>query len=296
MTPEFSEFSYGFALLNDIVGWSPLAIAPILPSLIEEANVGYDVKLDWPGVPLYLQFKRADFMLRRTKKLRRKTKLNSPYYRFKVMDQSRSRQHQLLCELDRGNNTVFYAAPRFHQLAAINAAWSAKRVGRKSIFVQPSEIGELDEQAHYVAFDELTTYVLSEPREISHATDHDVLNKLQKRLKKQTRSIRDNLPNLIDEALKAERRADLKEQHREDQREAAKLARAKDRGLREPLGYSVGRTSIGIVPVEEVVEPSPIPTRQVGQLSGPQSELRRLAEIAAHHFDTQLCVVQPRQT
>lgn len=64
MLPEISEFSYGFALMNELVGWTELSAAPVFPSLIEEgkAGGGYDVKLDWPGAPLYLQFKRSEQM------------------------------------------------------------------------------------------------------------------------------------------------------------------------------------------------------------------------------------------
>ena len=70
MTPEISEFSYGFALTNELVGWAPLAAAPIFPSLLEEgkAGGGYDVHLDAPGTPLYLQFKRSDCMKRKSAK------------------------------------------------------------------------------------------------------------------------------------------------------------------------------------------------------------------------------------
>ncbi len=87
MTPEISEFSYGFALTNEIVGRVPLAAAPVFPSLIEEGRVsgGYDVRLDWPAVPLYLQFKRADCMRRRSavEICDHNLPLEQPFYRFK---------------------------------------------------------------------------------------------------------------------------------------------------------------------------------------------------------------------
>ena len=61
MTPEFSEFTYGFALTNEILSWESLRTVPIFPSLIEEGKKGggYDVRIDIPAVPLFLQFKRA---------------------------------------------------------------------------------------------------------------------------------------------------------------------------------------------------------------------------------------------
>src|SRR5208282_3952523 len=100
MTPKISEFSYGFALTNEIVGWAPIGAAPLFPSLIEEgkAGGGYDVKLDMPAAPLYLQFKRADCMRRRTaREISEHTlTLSIPFYRFKITESGKSDQHELL--------------------------------------------------------------------------------------------------------------------------------------------------------------------------------------------------------
>ena len=120
MKPEISEFSYGFALTNELVGWVALSAAPVFPSLIEEgkAGGGYDVKLDRPGVPLFLQFKRSHCMVRRTAKEHQAVvalggTLNVPYYRFPITEATTSDQHELLLALDDGSNLVFYADLRF---------------------------------------------------------------------------------------------------------------------------------------------------------------------------------------
>lgn len=67
---QFSEFSYGYCLTEDlIVGQGmPITAAPVFPSLIEEGQpgIGYDVRFDLPGVPLFLQFKLVDQMVRGT--------------------------------------------------------------------------------------------------------------------------------------------------------------------------------------------------------------------------------------
>jgi hypothetical protein len=165
MTPEISEFSYGFALTNEIVGWAPITAAPLFPSLIEEgkAGGGYDVKLDMPAVPLYLQFKRADCMTRRSAREIRKDQLplSLPFYRFKITESGKSDQHELLLALDDGTSFVFYAAPRFHELTEINEAWNDNAVATRSIFVAPSRIGQLDMQSHYVAYDERRAWLCS---------------------------------------------------------------------------------------------------------------------------------------
>lgn len=156
MIPEISEFSYGFALTNQLVSWSELIAAPIFPSLIEEGKEGggYDVKLQFPGVPLYLQFKRAHCMTRRSASeiSKHKARLAVPFYRFYITESGTSNQHSMLLELDDGVNQVFYAAPRFHKIREINAAWHANAVASQSIFLRPRVIGALDDKMHHVAY------------------------------------------------------------------------------------------------------------------------------------------------
>src|ERR1051326_2672880 len=174
MTPEISEFSYGFALTNELVGWMHLRAAPIFPSLIEEGRKGggYDVKLDQTGVPLFLQFKRAEHMVRRSARefacVRQiEPTFDVPFFRFPVMEAWRSLQHELLLELDQAPNVVFYAAPRFHKLHEINADWIGKSIADESIFVQPREIGVLSPaSSHSVVYNNSSAYLCSEAGEL----------------------------------------------------------------------------------------------------------------------------------
>jgi hypothetical protein len=103
MKSRFSEFSYGFAITNELVGLTSLRAAPIFPSLIEEGKqgIGYDVMLDAPGIPLYLQFKRSDLMVRGTAREKRAAIANGqwldvPFHRFPITPVQESSQH-LLC-------------------------------------------------------------------------------------------------------------------------------------------------------------------------------------------------------
>ena len=61
MESTFSEFSYGFALTQELASgrFGSLVAAPVCPSLIQEGQPGggYDVKLPLIGAPLFLQFK-----------------------------------------------------------------------------------------------------------------------------------------------------------------------------------------------------------------------------------------------
>ena len=60
------------------------------------------MRLDAPGVPLFLQFKRSECMRTRGAKeiSKHKLSLNSPFYRFRVTERRRSLQHELLLELE----------------------------------------------------------------------------------------------------------------------------------------------------------------------------------------------------
>jgi hypothetical protein len=171
VTPDISEFSYGFALTHELIGLAgvPLRAAPIFPSLIEEgrAGGGYDVNLDIPGFPLFLQFKRSDCMVsRNAKEIQQGCDFNLPFYRLKITERSRSAQHDMLLELDNGKNEVFYAAPRFHTVTELNAAYLAAAVSHRSFYIRPRDIGRLDDDAHHVAFDETRYRLCSQPREV----------------------------------------------------------------------------------------------------------------------------------
>lgn len=260
--PEISEFSYGFALTNELVGWTTLRAAPIFPSLIEEgrAGGGYDVKLELPGIPLYLQFKRAECMTRRSaKEIRNGASLSTPFYRFYLMEATRSDQHKLLLQLDDGSNEVYYAAPRFHKIAQINSAWNNNTVTPQSIFVTPQAIGQLNRGTHTIAYDARRAYCCSNPRLVDFFNGGGLQRRLSEKLSKEERSLRVRLPALIASARKASR-----EIHDEDDTEEGVQLRA----------------------------PPTIETRIPRDLGPLKQQLRELADIAAKNFGCQLLIIQ----
>lgn len=274
MTPEISEFSYGFALTNEIVGWSALRAAPIFPSLIEEGKKGggYDVKLDTPGVPLYLQFKRADCMKRRSAKeiSRYGAALSVPFYRFSITESGKSDQHAMLLELDDGTSNVFYAAPRFHELEEINHAWAAKEVAGRSIFVRPKVIGALNSESHHVAFDSVRAYLCSQPKLIEFLTARNLAEQLVVRLNETKRPLRETIPELNIALGQAWNRA------------------------RERSGEPRIRVMTSPAPsqAEAEVQRAKVATRTAVPLTEDFQRLRDLADNALKLFDVQLVIVQ----
>lgn len=117
MKSNISEFSYGFAVVNELVNWPgrDLTSAPYFPSLRREAHLGYDVKLDRPGLPLFLQFKLSDRMVRNNAKEIRDGVFprNSFFYRMHLRCGQSSTQHHLLLNLEDQGEEVYYVAPAF---------------------------------------------------------------------------------------------------------------------------------------------------------------------------------------
>ncbi|MFA4939278.1 hypothetical protein [Brevundimonas sp.] len=316
MKPTISEFSYGFALTNELVGWGDLAAAPVFPSLIEEgqAGGGYDVKLDRPGLPLFLQFKRSDFMTRRSAReyravTRQGGTLAVPYYRFAVTEEVVSRQHEML--LDVAPNFVFYAAPRFHRIEEINAAWSANAVASRSQFVAPQAIGPLSPGPHAVAFDGARVWTCSDPREVQGLSSRELVEKLRGALKNDDRSLRDRLPEVTRElaAAAARGRSRIEDIERSVAAQAAaNKARRKAARLQEMVvsgddlprfAPSVAREARTYVEDRladaalDAPDPPAVEVRTPKPLSPAYRLLRDAADSAARTFDAQLVIVQP---
>lgn len=199
MQPRISEFSFGFALTHELVGWSALNAAPYFPTQYAEgrAGGGFDVMLDRPTVPLYLQFKRAEFLERRSGKeykacrdLRHPNRLDVPYHRFSIMDSDHSDQHSLLVALQgaQPGALVAYAAPRFHEVRHLNRAWDNREVTSRSVFVRPIDIGILSPGKHTFAYDAVSLHggwVCSDPSFVSIFSFEQLSEKLFGLLKSQ---------------------------------------------------------------------------------------------------------------
>ena len=156
MRPEISEFSYGYAVTEGMVRTysSGLRAAPIFPSLFQEgqAGGGYDVLIQRRSVPLFLQFKLSECMVRSTALEVKQGKLTAPFYRMNLRPPP-SDQHELLLELESSGEQVYYIAPMFHTEEEFNVAYLSGNILKRSIFLRPSAIGTLpDGRRHHVAF------------------------------------------------------------------------------------------------------------------------------------------------
>ena len=155
MKPGFSEFSYGYAVTEDIVrSKGPLKAAPFVPSLRSEGvQGGFDVKLCLPGFPLFLQFKLSDCMIGPTAYEAQQGLFTTPFFRMHIRPRKRSRQHKLLLELEATGKAVYYVAPAFHREREFNLAYTSRSILTKSVIISPATIGRLpDDGNHHISF------------------------------------------------------------------------------------------------------------------------------------------------
>ena len=157
MKPNISEFSYGYALTSELIHWhgTPITATPVFPSLYQEGQPGggYDVMLQRPGMPLFLQFKLSHCMVRSYSKEAKDRVFDPPFYRMHVRPTRHSDQHKMLLELEDKGNEVYYSAPAFHTSVEFNDAYLSHHVRTRSLWMKPSQIGPLpDDRDHHVAF------------------------------------------------------------------------------------------------------------------------------------------------
>lgn len=159
MRLDFTEFSYGYAFTENLIRWSsagPTA-APVFPNLVQEAQLGYDVKVDLPGLPLFFQFKLPELMVRHTAREVAQlglAGLSVPFFRMALMRRDLSDQHAHLIRLEsRFSSSVFYASPGIDGAAGFNQAYRQAEVHIRSVLFSPNDIGPLpDDDAHSVSY------------------------------------------------------------------------------------------------------------------------------------------------
>lgn len=283
MRSLISEFSYGFALTHELVlSLGSLVAAPVFPSLIEEgkAGGGYDVKLEAPGLPLFLQFKRSECLTRGTaREIKSNAPLTLPYHRIALTARSDSDQHDMLIELDQAPNTVFYAAPMFHQKDEFDQAFLDGEVRARSFFVSPRAIGSFsDDGAHHLSFDGTTCVVMSEPRIVSALGASELETLLRERLQSDKRSLR----AVVDAAIASA----------EDARERSRQLN-RSRGDYFPVLVEGSRGAPTGVDAFVSRQTAALPPVSTPPASDPEMEpLRRLADIGLREFNAQLYVIQ----
>ena len=178
MRAEFSEFTYGFSLVSELARVLNCTAAPIFPSLIAEGQPGggYDVAMDVAAVPFFLQFKLSEHLKTNGAKEAKHPSglISAPYRRFHITNPIKSTQHASLLGLAATTEHVYYCAPDFYQTGDLNFLWSNGGVAQGSVFINPTDIGQIiDDERHAVCFNGTTLrnrecILFSEPSPLKH--------------------------------------------------------------------------------------------------------------------------------
>lgn len=146
MPNPFSESSYALALSCELLGWSrttqALAAYPVVPTLQQEADLGYDLSLAMNWAVLFLQFKVPQRL--HGANAGQMSHFGRPYFRFPVKTNRTANnaiQHNTLLQLEQQRSAdalVYYSAPIFAQGIELYDAVITKEVQQRSVFVPPS--------------------------------------------------------------------------------------------------------------------------------------------------------------
>ena len=213
-TANFSEFSYGFALTHELIVSAPggVTAAPVFPSLVEEAHVGFDLMIKLRPrttarrhgirkgrrfIPLYLQFKLCERPKRRPNGPLAKV-LAKLFLRFPLRCEPTSlgpSQHDLLLRLNSARRHVYYAAPHFWNTDRFNTYFAASALLQHSLFVEPAAIGRASSPPrHFIWYDRMGNAIrTSEPVRIEETRSGEkVLDLIREELaSKQARVLND---------------------------------------------------------------------------------------------------------
>ena len=187
MQLDYTEFSFGYAFTENLIrsASSRPRGAPFFPNLLQEAQLGYDVRIDLPGCPLYLQFKLPELMVRNSAMeiSRNSLDIALPFFRMYLMKRNLSKQHKRLIELEeKSTDAVYYATPIMENVSDFNTAYNSATVHRQSIFFSPEDIGPLpDDEQHVIAYSDGLGYawMCSKPNEVSVLQYENISEKLR---------------------------------------------------------------------------------------------------------------------
>lgn len=154
-----SEFTFGYAFLYEqtLRNWGSLVAAPILPSLRQEAEQGWDARLPKLGCDFYYQFKLSDLLKSAIAKFIADRTYGGPYYRIKLYAHKCNRQHRVLWEHAQSNQNTYYVAPEFANIDDFNHAFLSNTITENSRLIplrQCNNYHTYDSKQHYITYQE----------------------------------------------------------------------------------------------------------------------------------------------
>jgi hypothetical protein len=151
---EFT-FGYGFLFEQTHANWANLTAAPVLPSLQQEADLGWDAKLPLQGSAFFYQFKLAERLAHGNALYIKNGTYAGPYYRIALHRRDSNRQHRRLRQHALTHPDTYYVAPEMETLDDFNAAFLARTIASKSRLIPVAQCQDYaDGNQHHITFKE----------------------------------------------------------------------------------------------------------------------------------------------
>jgi hypothetical protein len=204
---RLSEFSYGYGVTREAeqslrsVG---MQAVPFLPSLLHEAQLGFDVAFDKPGAVLLMQFKLGQSMKKFVRTSSQQAPyLDRPFWRFRVDTSEVDGQFELMLKAEMDGAEAYYVAPRFSRWEQYLNAFNDEAVLERSLLIKPSEIrdgliqsGQPDGK-HRVVYDHYHVYVCSEPRRVQEVDSDDLAQKVRAKIEARHQTLAESLEEIL---------------------------------------------------------------------------------------------------
>jgi hypothetical protein len=211
-----SEFTFGFAFLFELTraNWEGITAAPILPSLQQEQNEGWDAKLPVAGTPFFYQFKLAEYLSRSNATYISNGTYAGPYFRISLHQRDNNRQHRLLWQLGQQNQETYYAAPEMRTRSQFNDAFLQQSIVPNSRMIRLSDCKQLDDidgEEHVITFqqDQQAWIFNSEPTRREHSYSGKDILKSHEVTKPRWKPIDDKFAHeLLDQVIEDVRRVE----------------------------------------------------------------------------------------
>jgi hypothetical protein len=150
-----SEFTFGYAFLYEQThaNWGNLQAAPILPSLQQEEEQGWDAHLPLHATDFYYQFKLTDYLSRSNASFIRDHTYAGPYYRLAFHRRNNNQQHKRLRDHSLTNPNTYYVAPEFNAADDFHAAFLAQQLTNRSRLIPLPDCDDInDSDQHWITF------------------------------------------------------------------------------------------------------------------------------------------------
>jgi hypothetical protein len=150
-----SEFTFGYAFLFEQTqrDWANLRAAPVLPSLKQEEEEGWDARLPLVGTDYYYQFKLSDYLFRPHARYIKDGTYTEPYHRISLHRRENNKQHQRLKALASTNPNTFYVAPEFSGLDVFNQYFLSRQISERTRLIPVNRCqAHEDGDQHYITF------------------------------------------------------------------------------------------------------------------------------------------------